>query len=318
MKIISFLIPFFNGNEFFSQNINIPPINNSSSKDTSVYFNKAYPIQEFSNNNLNQFKEYSIANFSKEDYYYEKLYSTGDGYIIIDKKTNKVGLVKNDTIVLEILYDRIQVTKNSDFLKIALNNKEGIYNLKKSEWNFPIRFQEVSDFFDNMFIVMDSFNRYGVVDYELKEQLYFDWKEIQKPYGDALICKSFNDEYYLFNIKEKKIVNTSAYKFLVFNQVIVAFVAQDFKGNIRIVDFKNEDKFNYIFKSFTTLSGIYGFYIFSNEDGYGVINSKGEIILPPEYDSIYKDKKNHTTIATKGALNYIIKIVNHKLTISKI
>ncbi len=240
---------------------------------------------------------------------YDELYSYHNSTVLA-KIDNKFGVIdiKDNNIIVPIIYDYVHFHPNGSnpFFQVKQNSKIGFFN-KKGKLIIPFEYDKAGILSENM-ITLQKDNLLGVVD------------------DKNTIIIPFSDYRYIYGISEGLFaVINNKYKAGYLdkqNNVIIDFkydYVTDFSNGFAIVGLfqnPNDSIKNY---NFTTTSPFsYEYYEqsqqFSNNLKFGIINKKGKLILPVEYNSedielIYlynDDESNNLLFMAKNRLHGLV------------
>jgi len=228
----------------------------------------------------------------------EEIKDMKDSLLIVkDKKVDKMFLrdLKNNNLFLS---DYNEIEFINDVLKVSKNKKTGIVTYK-NEPIIPLEFSSIYQFKDNYYIVRkDDLN--GLYQ-QSKVILPLKYKHVTPFLSDYLYVVNDN---YLSGLYDSKLNVVIPEEFKIYeyyksfylveqnNQLIVFNI--DDKSTLKLnSNYKFHDKNHYwITKR--------NYFVLQEGDKYGVINYKGEIIIPFEYDYLEPIYASNKFIAKKN------------------
>lgn len=237
-----------------------------------------YKTKVLNNKNEEIFNNYdqveALENYDKNNnVWYEK-------NLLKVKKGDKYGLIDlSGKEVLSVEYNEISTLKGTE--NSILVQKDGKYGLVNSEGSSVIdtnykEIKNVSDDYKQGYIIIDENDKYGLISYNKEQLLSNEYEKITGIYGTKLYVISKNGKQQLIN-KEKEVVL--------------------------------EKGFDDIKQILQSEEGI----IYTSKNKYGVMDLKGETIIPSEYEEI-KEAKDSIFIAKKdGKYGVIDKDKNERI-----
>ena len=201
---------------------------------------------------------------------YDSIVLENDKYIV--HRNNKTGVISEtgDTII-RIEYDSI--TLQDGVYLVHRDKKTGIISetgniIIDTEFNTIITIPSVETL-DNFYVCIKH-SRYGLYDYEGKELLPTEYKQIQFIGHDLLAVQDIDGKFKVFD-KKGKLVND-----IVFDEICL---------------FGDRNKKNYDYNESKIIEN--ALYTIVKKDGlYGAINTLGELKLPLQYKELYCVNRN--------------------------
>jgi hypothetical protein len=213
--------------------------------------------------------------------------------IIILKKNGKEGLLNTDTgFILEPKYEKIERCEDNDNLFLLLISRPPVYFqlycVSKGIVS-EMGYNNITDF-RNGYASVAQRNFQGVINLNGEEILPCLYTEMGVVSHDICIMKS-KDLMGAYNVKEKKVCIPYVYKklsdfFLLQNNLRVA-LARTSDDTWGIINEKNETIIKFIYTDLLPIDE--DIIMVTQNNKKGLVNIKGEIILPPIYDHIPLD-----------------------------
>lgn len=250
---------------------------------------------------------------------YDHIDSFRNGFAKVTKK-GKVGLIDTSgKETVPCLYDEIKDIEDG-MAVVSKGNRYGVINTANNDTIIPIRNLSVTNYFEGTFLVYDNY-LFGVVDSTGKATVPFS-KSIGVPYsGDnryiiitrmdkseqKIIDRNNNDVYSFpgYGVRDlnngylgiwKKTVSDQAAMYLNINspETIVTYKIVDIEGNEINPSLTME--YNLVFNN--------GLSRISRDNKTGVINIKGQQLIPCEYSRIYDFKDGYAKVRQDTSFLY--------------
>lgn len=273
--------------------------------------NEKYTSSAINNKKEKQYTEYdnveSIQNIVKNGnivYFDNTLRVTKDG------KFGLINFVGKE--LLPCVYDSIEPIK---YLKNSLITiKDGKKGLVDNSGNIIIdnnyaEIEALTDKYENGYIVKDESGKYGLINYNKKQILECDYKEIKHVAGsDLYVVRDYNNELLLIN-SDKEVLLKNKFEDVVSidNENLVIKSGDKFgimtkDGETRVEP--NFEKLEYLFD---------GNYIARKDGKYGVIDLSNKTILDFDYNNItYMSEEGFIEVETE---NQITNIMNNQFEV---
>ncbi len=211
--------------------------------------------------------------------------------LVYDKLSNNynTGLAKNGKIVLPVIFK--SSTYNDRYLReqkkiiLSIDNNYGIYDLDKTKWHIPLSYSHLS-VLDNSFILAKKQDNYGIIDFENKTIVNFEWNSISSiDEANYVIVKNKQDLYGILNILNSKLVMPCIYKNVTKMDQSSSFLVTNFAGQKTLVSLNNQPIFKNWYDEITNVYKRRNF-IVKKSGKYGIIDDQEKVILPLEYNMI--------------------------------
>lgn len=313
--------------------------NFGQNKYSLAMFNNYYGIIDFNQNVIIPFEYESI--YLKDDFYcivnygnkksiilYSDINKISDPFenikydpyinifhICINKKW---GIINReiDNILIPCVYD--EITRKQSFIEVKLNNQQGLFN-EKFKQIVPCQYDKIDipsdrEYCENRFIKVSKNKKYGIVNSKGKEFVACKYDMINN-FKDSLAIVMVNNKWGAIDETGKEIFLFNCYDCI-----------SDFSNGLAKIKIGNKcgliDRFGNIVvqcnKYTSILEEFNGFFIVKTNINntnykYGVINRKGEEIIPCMYDKI-KYNSIDNFIAIKNNKYFLININNESYT----
>lgn len=199
---------------------------------------------------------------------------------------DKVGLIKEKTneVVVDVKYDNLYFLPNNLILT-QLNNKFGLLDENGKEILKPI-YDGSRDLNSNL-ILLNNNRKLSIFNIETKEEIILNADEILKIDNKYILAKK-QGNYGIIDFEGKEVIPFE-YKYL--QLFIEGFtIAVNKEDKLGYINEKNEftlkEGYQYIFE----FSGNYAIAI--KNEKYGMIDKTGKEVIPFEYDNLFKIAEN--------------------------
>ena len=236
---------------------------------------------------------------TSDGYYNNNVKYTASGFIIRTKTDNgyKYGYAdKKGKLIIEPMYDEInrinEIENEKDvYLIVSANGKNGIIKNKKQ--TIECKYDDIEYDSNANLLILEDNSKSGVYDLSGNQILPIEYDSIS--FGGDYINTTKNDEKKAFNLKGNEIKTN----FISHKQVNDGCsIIIDNNGLYNIADNSNNKLLNkdYIYiEEFNE-----NLFIATDENATGIINNKGEVIVPFEYSSIQRIKDTELLEAIKN------------------
>lgn len=229
--------------------------------------------------------KYGVIGANKEhklENKYEKIeHVTGNNLFVITEEGKQKLINSKGTIILEDGFDKItQVLKNS---KEVIFVKDGLYGVMAADGTVIIEntYQDLKQL-DNGYIVALKNNRYGIIDTENNEKVYFNYTSIS--YNEELEIYIAEDIDFKSSIIDKKF------------EVKLMGILSELNTESKYIKMRINDEYKYYdldFEEKENTKILKGKTLFlSKKNGkYGFVDSKGEVVVDYIYDDATEQNK---------------------------
>ncbi len=210
----------------------------------------------------------------------------------------------NHNILFSTQYDELSFA-NENFYIFNKDEKAGLLN-EKGNVVMGNKFDVIQSFKNGLSVVKSN-NKYGVVNQKLQQILPIHYEKIQIDSLNGVIKAFENKTWMIFNKLGKQINNTK-YEDIKVQPYAMMFVKQDNLWFLLNSDGKVAGP-----NWFNNVSDINNFHAVVNwKNGYGLIDTKGNWVIEPVFDSL-KIISTHLVITYSKGINNIINIFNKKI-----
>lgn len=211
--------------------------------------------------------------------------------IVRDRLANDytVGLAKNGNLVLPILFransSYSNPLKEQKKVILSIENNYGMFDYGRGKWHIPMAYQNLV-VLDNNLLIAKKGERYGVIDFDGKTIINFDWNSITSiNEGNYVIVRNNQEQSGILNIVTGKLTTPCIYKSLSKNEYSGGFLVSNFSGQKSMISLNNEpmlknwyDEINPVYKRRNM--------IVKKNGKFGIIDDQENIIVPLEYSLI--------------------------------
>ena len=136
---------------------------------------------------------------------------------------------------------------------------------------------------NRFFLLLDSNNKWGLINYKGEIILPCEFDSVNTSFKDDMILVKKDDSWGFYNIDGTKVVDCIFSSAIAFDQGIAAVKEKDIDLKYYLINLEGERV------SKNSFEYVYGFYeknlaYFINNEKYGFINKKGEIIIDAKYE----------------------------------
>ena len=224
--------------------------------------------------------------------------------MILAQKDGKDGYIDiNDNILIPFIYDDLSVFSDNGLASAQVKDKFGAIN-RKGEIVIPFRYDRLNYFYKSGLAIIIKNGKHGFINKNGKEIIPPIYNSVDQSMNDSVMFVENKDKWAIFNNKGEQltdfifdnhgedIIVKSKYGFEG-REGTTYFIDGAIKlsknGKIGLLNRNLEEvlefgKYDNIFKFNQK-----GFAIIQNKTKYGIINSKGKIVLDIIYDSIAND-----------------------------
>lgn len=213
-----------------------------------------------------------------------------DWSFVRDRLSNdyNVGIEKNGTIVLPMIFrSRSNNSSYCETKKIILfiENNFGVFDLNKGKWHIPLSYQDLS-ILDNNLMIARKGDKYGIIDFENKPIVNFEWKSINPiSQSNYVIVQNDQKQYGILNLVTLKLTTPCNYKQLSRIDNTTNFMVTNFAGQKSFISFNNEPLLKNWYDEIHTVYSKRNLIVKKNGK-YGIIDDRETVILPLEYNMI--------------------------------
>ena len=223
--------------------------------------------------------------------------------VLVVSKEGKYGLVDfNGKELLPCEYDKIETLKGVP--NSILTKKGDLYGLVDNigafiaETNYK-SIKPISDKNENGYIVVDSKDKAGVINYDKTIAIKPQYQDIKQLYGDGKYVVKEDGKWQIVDTEGNVYLKDKFDKVLSINGNNV-IVQKDKKCGVMTLEGETRIGLKYEDMSYTFNDN----YIFKKDKKYGVMNLAGETVLKPEYESlIYRKDAGFLEGSKKDAIN---------------
>ena len=227
--------------------------------------------------------------------------------IVRDRLSNdySVGLAKNGTMVLPPIF-RINSSysntmKEQKKIILSIENNFGVFDYGKGRWHIPMSYQNLV-MLDNNLLIAKRGDRFGVIDFENKTIVNFDWNSINSiNEGNYVIVRNNQEQHGILNLVTGKLTTPCIYKHLAKVDNGGGFMVTNFAGQKSIVSLNNEPILKNWYDEIHPVHKRRNMIVRKNAK-YGIIDDQEKIIVPLEYNLIKTYPFNDGSYLAQNAL----------------
>lgn len=235
--------------------------------------------------------------------------------MILAKKDGKDGYIDiNDNILIPFIYDNLNVFSNNGLASAQIKDKFGAIN-RKGEVVIPLVYDRLNYFYKSGLAIIIKNGKYGFINKTAKEIIPPIYNSVNQSMNDSIVFVKNNEKWAIFNNQGKQLTD-----FIFDNQGedIIIEPKYDRKGTTYFIDgaikLSKNGKIGFLNRNLEEVFefGKYdniltfnqkGFAIVEDKLKFGVIDSKGKIVVDIIYDSISNEepytKKLETFVVKK-------------------
>ena len=245
--------------------------------------------------------------------------------MILAKKDDKEGYIDiNDNILIPFIYNDLSVFSDNGLAIAQIKDKFGAIN-RKGEVVIPFIYDRLNYFYKSGLAVIIKNGKYGFVDKTGKEIVSPIYNSVDQSMNDSILFVKNKEEWAIFNNEGKQltdyIFDNHAEEVIVkpknsFGNGTTYFIDGSMKlsknGKIGFLDKNLKEVLEFGKYDNILIFNQKGLAIVEDKSKYGIINSKGQIVLDIIYDSIsndgfYGNKLETYVIKKEGKLKLLSK-----------